>query len=138
MLDEFFKRLPEVAQAEHGVEIVVVTALAIIVCALFVFLFQFYTEARRYDVLRDESVKSLAETVQRYTESTDDRFKDISEALGRIESNISAGVESLSAAVKLHTGQIAEHETRLNKIDTHIGSVTVTAKPLKTVKKKKS
>lgn len=94
----------------HGVEVIVVAALAVIVCALLIFLYRFYREARKYDLLRDESIKELTETVQKYTAAADRRFEKIADSLDRLEDDFGEGIEKLSEKVE-------EHGERLDKID---------------------
>jgi len=103
--------LGEIAgQGAHGVEVIVVAALAVIVCALLIFLYRFYREARKYDLLRDESIKELTETIRKYTAAADQRFEKIADSLGRLEDDFGEGIEKLSEKVE-------EHGERLDKID---------------------
>ncbi|MCR5360333.1 MAG: hypothetical protein K6E55_10665 [Thermoguttaceae bacterium] len=102
--------LDAVAGQPHGVEVIVVAALSVIVCALLIFLYRFYREARKYDLLRDESIKELTEAVQKYTAAADQRFEKIADSLDRLEDDFGEGIEKLSEKVE-------EHGERLDKID---------------------
>lgn len=107
-------------QGTHGVEVIVVAALSVIVCALLVFLYRFYREARKYDLLRDESIKELTETVQKYSAAADQRFEKIADSLDRLEEDVTDGIKQLSAKVERHGEAIGEHEKRLNAVDKKI------------------
>lgn len=104
-------------QGTHGVEVIVVAALSVIVCALLIFLYRFYREARKYDLLRDESIKELTEAVQKYTAAADQRFEKIADSLDRLEEDFGDGIEKLAEKVDQHTETIEEHGDRLDKID---------------------
>lgn len=126
--------LGEIAgQGTHGVEVIVVAALAVIVCALLIFLYRFYREARKYDLLRDESIKELTEAVQKYTAAADQRFEKIADSLDRLEDDFGEGIEKLSEKVE-------EHGERLDKIDDkleeHDGLLRAGTAPAKQNKRK--
>ena len=104
----------------HGVEVIVVAALAVIVCALFVFIFRFYSESRKYDKIRDEALLGITKAVTEYTAAAGKIFDRTSDSLDRIEVSLDDGIEELKASVSTNRDTLANHETRIGKAEEKI------------------
>lgn len=117
-------------QGTHGVEVIVVAALAVIVCALFVFIYRFYTEARKYDKIRDEALLGITTAVQDYTAAAEKVFEKTAESLDRIEDDLGEGIEVIKAKADANRVKIAEHETRISAAEEKIGEHDETLKTL--------
>ena len=99
-------------QGTHGVEVIVVAALAVIVCALLVFIYRFYTESRKYDAVRDEALRGITAAVTEYTAAAEKIFDKTADSLDRIEDDLGEGIEAIKAKADANREKIAEHETR--------------------------
>ena len=100
-------------QGTHGVEVIVVAALAVIVCALFVFIFRFYQESRKYDKIRDDTLGGITAAVREYTAAAARVFDKTSDGLDRIEANLDDGLEEIKLTAEANRQKLGEHETRL-------------------------
>ena len=129
-------------QGTPGVEVIVVAALAVIVCALFVFIYRFYTEARKYDKIRDEALLGITTAVQEYTAAAEKVFDRTADSLDRIEDDLGEGIEAIKTKADANAKKLEDHEGRLTdaekKIEDHEGKLqTLTAAPVKAAQKSK-
>lgn len=129
-------------QGTHGVEVIVVAALAVIVCALFVFIYRFYTEARKYDKIRDEALLGITTAVQEYTAAAEKVFERTADSLDRIEDDLGEGIEAIKTKAEANAKKLEDHEDRLTDAEKKIGEhdeklQTLTAAPVKAAQKSK-
>lgn len=130
-------------QGTHGVEVIVVAALAVIVCALFIFIYRFYTESRKYDKIRDDALMGITNAVQEYTAAAEKIFDKTSDSLDRIEDDLGDGIEKIEAKADANRRTLDDHEIRITnaegKISEHdvILKTTAPAKAAAKPKKKK-
>ena len=117
-------------QGTHGVEVIVVAALAVIVCALLVFIYRFYTESRKYDAVRDEALRGITAAVTEYTAAAEKIFDKTADSLDRIEDDLGEGIEAIKAKADANREKIAEHETRISTAEEKIVEHDETLKPL--------
>lgn len=129
-------------QGTHGVEVIVVAALAVIVCALFVFIYRFYTEARKYDKIRDEALLGITTAVQEYTAAAEKVFDKTAESLDRIEDDLGEGIEAIKTKADANAKKLEDHEGRLTdaekKIEDHEGKLQTLTAPVKAAAAQKS
>ena len=127
-------------QGTHGVEVIVVAALAVIVCALFVFIYRFYTDARKYDAIRDDALRGITTAVQEYTAAAEKVFDKTADSLERIEDDLGDGIEKIEAKADANRKTLDEHEVRITKAEGKISEhdeLLQTAAPVKTAAKSK-
>lgn len=117
-------------QGTHGVEVIVVAALAVIVCALFVFIYRFYTEARKYDKIRDEALLGITTAVQEYTAAAEKVFETTAASLERIEDDLGDGIEAIKNKADANAKKLENHEGRLTAAEEKIGEHDETLKTL--------
>ena len=127
-------------QGTHGVEVVVVAALAVIVCALFVFILRFYTESRKYDAVRDDALRGITAAVTEYTAAAKKIFDKTADSLERIEDDLGDGIETIKAKAEANRKTLDEHEVRITnaegKISEHDEILKTAAAPAKAAAKK--
>ena len=120
-------------QGTHGVEVIVVAALAVIVCALLIFIYRFYTESRKYDAVRDDALRGITTAVTEYTAAAKKIFDKTADSLGRIEDDLGEGIEAIKAKADANREKITDHETRITaaeeKIDQHDDALKTLAAP---------
>ncbi len=101
-------------QGTHGVEVVVVAALAVIVCALLIFVFRFYKQSRDSE---NNALEHLTETISKYALAAEKRFGLLEVSIERIVKSLEDSLGKLNQTITLHGETIAEHEERLDGID---------------------
>ena len=128
-------------QGTHGVEVVVVAALAVIVCALLIFVFRFYKQSRDSE---NNALEHLTETIGKYALAAEKRFGLLEVSIERIIKSLEDSLGKLNQTITLHGETIAEHEERLDGIDKLEGHDALLAavkpaaaeEPVKTKKRK--
>ena len=122
-------------QGTHGVEVIVVAALAVIVCALLVFIYRFYTESRKYDAVRDEALRGITAAVTEYTAAAEKIFDKTADSLDRIEYDLGDGIEKIEAKADANRKTLDDHEVRITqaegKISEHDEILKTAAAPAK-------
>lgn len=101
-------------QGTHGVEVIVVAALAVIVCALLIFVFRFYKVSRNSE---NNALERLTETIGKYALAAEKRFGLLEVSIERIIKSLEDSLGKLNQTITLHGETIAVHEERLDGID---------------------
>lgn len=101
-------------QGTHGVEVVVVAALAVIVCALLIFVFRFYKQSRDSE---NSALEHLTETIGKYALAAEKRFGLLEVSIERIIKSLEDSLGKLNQTITLHGETIADHGERLDEID---------------------